>query len=127
MGRARNLPAWAAAALVAVASAAAMTLASPAAQAAVGFRDVPYGTIAWTGSSAVVAETGTNGDLYYWYNPGGNTSWHAQTVATATSKTEYSDASIAWTGRYSSSASSVVIAAARAVRPRRRPDLSLVA
>lgn len=111
MGRARNLPALAAAAIVAVAATGVMTLAGPAAQAEVGFRDVPFGTIAWTGSTAVIAETGTNGDLYYWYDPGGNTSWHGETVATATSKVEYSDASIAWTGTYSSSASSVVIAA----------------
>src|ERR1700735_5626499 len=48
-----------------------LALASPAARASVGFRDQTFGTIAWTGSTAVVPQTGTNGDLYYWWNPGG--------------------------------------------------------
>jgi hypothetical protein len=111
MGRASLRRVWAAAGMLAVLVGATLALPGPPARADVGFRDAPYGTVAWTGSTAVVAETGTNGDLYYWYNPGGNTSWHEQTVATATTQIEYSDAAIAWTGRYSKSASSVVIVA----------------
>jgi hypothetical protein len=83
----------------------ALTLPGSAAQASVGFRDQPFGTIAWTGSTAVVTETGTNGDLYYWWNPGGDTSWHKETVAKSA---EYEAPSIGTTS------DSVVITAADA-------------
>ncbi|HEY1914723.1 MAG TPA: hypothetical protein VGH27_04020 [Streptosporangiaceae bacterium] len=60
-----------------------------------------------TGTSAVVTESGTNGDLYYWYNPGGDTSWHArQAVAAGSGDLYYEEPSLAITGN------SVVISAA---------------
>jgi hypothetical protein len=94
-------------------------LAAPGAQGAsagprlriVGERDQPYGTIAWTGSIAVITESSTNGDLYYWWNPGGDTRWHQEVVAKASSSIQYSDPAIAWTGTYDTSNPAVVITA----------------
>jgi hypothetical protein len=60
-------------------------------------------SIAWTGSSVVIAIAANDGNLYYWWQQAGTATWQQETVATGS----YSDSipSIAWTG------SSVVITA----------------
>lgn len=94
-------------------------LATPAAQGApagpraqiVGQRNQPYGTLAWTGKVAVITESGTNGDLYYWWNSGGDTSWHREVVDKASNGIQFSDPALAWTGTYDTSNPAVVITA----------------
>jgi hypothetical protein len=78
-----------------------LALASPAAQAsqrpAVGSATTyPYNfsRIAWTGSDEVIAATDKHGDLYYFWQASGASTWHKQLVA----KTGYSKPAIAWTG-----------------------------
>lgn len=63
-------------------------------------------TIAWTGSSVVITSTDGSGNLLYWWQQAGASSWNKQTVATAPTGTNgYQWPAIAWTG------SSVIITA----------------
>jgi hypothetical protein len=53
--------------------------------------------------------------VYYWWNPGGDTSWHVETVAAASGSVEYSDPTIAWTGSDDTGYPSVTITATRKI------------
>ncbi len=55
--------------------------------------------VAWTGSRAVIAATDSHGDLYYFWQAAGSTTWHKQVVAQATTGVSFSNPSIAWTGQ----------------------------
>jgi hypothetical protein len=61
--------------------------------------------LAWTGSGTVIAATDAHGDLYYFSQSSGSTTWHEQVVAKARNGLSFSKPAIAWTG------SSVFIAA----------------
>jgi hypothetical protein len=80
---------------VALAAGMLASAASPA--TAADYQVLPFGTIAWTGSSAVIASASASGALYYWWNPGGDTSWHQEAVPTPRGVT-ISNPTIAWTG-----------------------------
>jgi hypothetical protein len=83
--------------------------AAPAAQAAqrpAGAQVAPailykytFSRIAWTGADAVIAATDSHGDLYYFWQASGTTTWHKQLVAKGTSRVAYAQPSIAWTGQ----------------------------
>jgi len=53
--------------------------------------------IAWTGSSVVITAADTNGNLYYWWQAAGATSWHRQPVV-PDPEVRYVNPAIAWTG-----------------------------
>jgi hypothetical protein len=54
-----------------------------------------FSRIAFTGSDEVIAATDSHGDLYYFWQASGATTWHKQLVA----KSGFSRPSIAWTGQ----------------------------
>jgi hypothetical protein len=80
--------------MLAVAAPAAQASQRPAAGVAATY---PYNfsRIAWTGSDEVIAATDSHGDLYYFWQASGTTTWHKQLVA----RGGYSKPSIAWTGQ----------------------------
>jgi hypothetical protein len=57
-----------------------------------------FSRIAWTGSDAVIAATDSHGDLYYFWQASGTTTWHKQLVAAGTSALAYSKPSITAAG-----------------------------
>jgi hypothetical protein len=57
-----------------------------------------FSRIAWTGSQEVIAATNSHGDLYYFWQASGTTTWHKQLVAGATSSLAYSKPSITAAG-----------------------------
>jgi hypothetical protein len=80
-------------------------LAAPAAQAsqrlpAASTATYPYkfSRIAWTGSDEVIAATDSHGDLYYFWQASGSTTWHKQLVAGAITGIAYTKPSIAAAG-----------------------------
>jgi hypothetical protein len=82
-----------------------LALAVPAAQAsqrpaAASTVTYPYkfSRIAWTGSDEVIAATDSHGDLYYFWQASGSTTWHKQLVAAGTSGLAYSKPSITVAG-----------------------------
>jgi hypothetical protein len=80
--------------VLAVAAPAAQASGRPAAGVAATY---PYNfsRIAFTGSDEVIAATDSHGDLYYFWQASGTTTWHKQLVA----KSGFSKPSIAWTGQ----------------------------
>ncbi|HEV3293123.1 MAG TPA: hypothetical protein VG123_29450 [Streptosporangiaceae bacterium] len=85
------------AAMVAVFSVGVLAVSAPVAQAsqrpaARVAASYPYkfSRIAWTGSKAVIAAADSHGDLYYFWQAPGSTTWHRQLVAAATSHLAYS-------------------------------------
>jgi len=80
--------------MLAVAAPAAQAGQRPAAGSAATY---PYNfsRIAWTGTDEVIAATDSHGDLYYFWQASGTTTWHKQLVA----RGGYSKPSIAWTGQ----------------------------
>lgn len=103
------LTAWAAPALASQRPARARTTMPPAraGQALHALASYPYkfSRIARAGSDVVIAATDSHGDLYYFWQASGSTTWHKQLVAEGGSGSAYSKPSIAWTGH------AVVIAA----------------
>jgi hypothetical protein len=96
---------WCAAVSVAALCLGVLTLAAPAAQASQRLATAPTATypykfsrIAWTGSDEVIAATDSHGDLYYFWQASGSTTWHKQIVAEATSGIGYSTPSITAAG-----------------------------
>src|SRR5271165_702316 len=77
---------------VAVALAAAL-MAGPAQAAPAPFT---YSSVAWTGTTAIVAGTDSAGDLYYWYEPDGGSTFTEQLVANGQHIT--GAPAIGWTG-----------------------------
>jgi len=72
-------------------------------QVAAGEPGGPYSgaAIAWTGSSVVITSTDSNGNLNYWWHPGGSsTTWHQEQVAAASGQVTYYPVDIAWTGSF---------------------------
>jgi hypothetical protein len=65
---------------LALATAASIFGAAPAAHAFYlgDFTSTP--AIAWTGSSVVITAVGTNGHLYYWWQAAGTSTWNAEAV-----------------------------------------------
>jgi len=61
--------------------------------------------IGWNGSHILIAATDTHGDLYFFWQKAGTTTWHKELVAEAGKKVTYHSPSVTWTG------SSVAIAA----------------
>jgi hypothetical protein len=57
-----------------------------------------FSRIAWTGSDELIAATDSHGDLYYFWQASGTTTWHKQLVAKGGSGLAYKKPSIAWTG-----------------------------
>lgn len=72
----------------------------PTAQAVRPDTTYPYkfSRIAWTGSDEVIAATDSHGDLYYFWQASGTTTWHKQLVAAGTSTLAYSKPSITAAG-----------------------------
>ena len=70
-------------ACAAAATAGLMALAGPAQAATQGPDAARFdlSSVGWTGSSVIVAGADSSGDLYYWYQPQGTTTWHQQLVA----------------------------------------------
>jgi hypothetical protein len=66
----------------------------PAARPATTTYPYKFSRIAWTGSDEVIAGTDSHGDLYYFWQASGTTTWHKQLVAAGTSKLSYSKPSI---------------------------------
>lgn len=58
-----------------------------------------FSRIAWAGSDQVIAATDSHGDLYYFWQASGTTTWHKQLVAKGGTGIGYSKPSIAWTGQ----------------------------
>jgi hypothetical protein len=54
-----------------------------------------FSRVAWTGSVEVIAATDAHGDLYYFWQASGSTTWHRQLVASG----GYSKPCITWTGQ----------------------------
>jgi len=54
--------------------------------------------IAWNGSHILIAATDSHGDLYFFWQKAGTTTWHKELVAEAGKKTAYRSPSITWTG-----------------------------
>ena len=81
--------------------------ASQASAAALPATTYPYtfSRIAWTGTDTVIAATDKQGDLYYFWQASGSTTWHRQLVARGGGGIAYKHPSIAWEG------SAVLIAA----------------
>ena len=80
--------------LLAVAAPAAQASARPAAGSVTTY-PFTFSRIAWTGSDQVIAATDNHGDLYYFWQAAGTTTWHKQLVASG----GYGKPSIAWTGQ----------------------------
>ena len=57
-----------------------------------------FSTIAWTGHDSVIAATDSHGDLYYFWEAAGSTTWHRQLVAKGTKEVAYTKPAITWTG-----------------------------
>jgi hypothetical protein len=57
-----------------------------------------FSRIAWTGSDEVIAATDSHGDLYYFWQAAGTTTWHKQLVASGTNTLVYSKPSITAAG-----------------------------
>jgi hypothetical protein len=57
-----------------------------------------FSRIAWTGSDEVIAATDKHGDLYYFWQASGTTTWHKQLVAAGSSALAYSKPSITAAG-----------------------------
>ena len=57
-----------------------------------------FSRIAWTGSDEVIAATDKHGDLYYFWQSSGTTTWHKQLAAAGSSALAYSKPSITATG-----------------------------
>lgn len=58
-----------------------------------------FSKIAWAGSAAVIAATDSHGDLYYFWEPSGTTTWHKQLVAAGGNGARYTQPSITGTGQ----------------------------
>jgi hypothetical protein len=59
-------------------------------------RAAAMGQIAWTGSAVVItATTAEDGNLDYWWQQAGTSTWHPQVVAIGR---QYATPAIAWTG-----------------------------
>jgi hypothetical protein len=54
--------------------------------------------IAWNGSHILIAAVDSHGDLYFFWQQAGTTTWHKQLVAAAGKKVAYHSPSITWTG-----------------------------
>jgi hypothetical protein len=54
--------------------------------------------IAWSGSHILIAAVDSHGDLYFFWQKAGTTTWHKQLVAAGGKKAAYHSPSITWTG-----------------------------
>lgn len=78
--------------VLAVAAPAAQASQRPGARVAATY-PYKFSRISWTGSEAVIAAADSHGDLYYFWQASGSTTWHKQEVAAATSHLAYSSPS----------------------------------